>query len=76
MANKNGLDKHNSYRRNHNSPNLVLDGFLRERAQRYAELLANTGTFDYSPEAKQGTYGENLLMDCTFPNAPNIQCKP
>jgi len=51
------LRAHNRYRKRHDVTPLELSAELSEKAQKYAEHLANTNTFEHSGDP---VYGENL----------------
>ncbi|KAF6780192.1 hypothetical protein AHF37_00324 [Paragonimus kellicotti] len=57
QLNDEAIAAHNAYRSMHGCPNIQLDLDLANSAQKYAELLAATGTLVHS--ACEG-YGENL----------------
>ena len=60
------LARHNLYRRRHGVPDLVLSARVSQVAQRYAEHLARTDTFQHS----QGSgFGENLYY--SWSSSPN-----
>ena len=59
------LKDHNTYRAAHCAPALKLDDKLSHLAQKYAEELAKTNTFEHSTMTD---YGENLfLMESSKP---------
>ena len=59
---KSALDSHNNYRARHHVGKLVLDKELCDIAQKYAEQLARTGSFQHSHNTFHGdNMGENLF---------------
>jgi len=64
------LDQHNKYRAIHGVKPLVLDTKLSQHAQKYAQHLAKTSTFEHSDDPD---YGENLYW--SWSSDPNFKVK-
>jgi len=63
-------DRHNKYRTAHGAKPVSLDGQLSKHAQKYAEKLANSCTFQHSGDPN---YGENLYW--AWSSDPNFCLK-
>ncbi|XP_022791750.1 protein PRY1-like [Stylophora pistillata] len=59
-----GLDKHNYYRKIHNSPALSLSSQLNSDAQKTAERIAAQGKLVHTDDSELGEKGENLGKLC------------
>lgn len=46
----------------------MINGSLNTAAQKYADSLANSHSFDHSPAARSGKYGENLFKSWGSPS--------
>jgi len=64
------LDQHNKYRTIHGVKPLTLDSKLNAHAQKYAQHLAKTSTFEHSDDPD---YGENLYW--SWSSDPNFKVK-
>lgn len=64
------LDQHNKYRSIHGVKPLTLDSKLNTHAQKYAQHLAKTATFEHSDDPD---YGENLYW--SWSSDPNFKVK-
>ena len=63
LLNRISLDGHNERRRRHvDTPDLVYDPSLCADAQRHADLLASTETFEHDQSLGQKGLGENLYQ--------------
>lgn len=58
------LKLHNSLRKKHGAPDLVLNDRLNQIAQNYAKLIAQTHNFKHNDDIKSLNIGENLYYTC------------
>lgn len=68
-----GLVRHNELRAKHGTPALALDVSLNDKAQKYAQYLADNSQFQHSNDALTGKLGENLYYTCSYPTTPDIE---
>ncbi|XP_078365294.1 uncharacterized protein LOC144649635 isoform X2 [Oculina patagonica] len=65
-----GLNKHNKYRKIHNSPPLTLNSQLNSDAQSTAERIAAQGKLVHTDDSELGGQGENLAKFCATDETP------
>jgi uncharacterized protein YkwD len=68
-----GLVRHNELRAKHATPVLTLDVSLNDKAQKYAQYLADNSQFQHSNDALSGQVGENLYYTCSYPTTPDVE---
>ena len=63
------LSQHNTYRTTHRSPSLTSSASLNASAQRWAEQMASSGSFQHSSPSQRNNAGENLYVSYTTANS-------
>lgn len=63
------LSQHNTYRTTHRSPSLTASASLNASAQRWAEQMAASGSFQHSSASQRNNAGENLYVSYTTANS-------
>lgn len=68
-----GLATHNEFRQIHQVPAMTLDRQMCDKAEEYAQKLAQMGTLQHASQQEREGNGENLSMGCSTNQAQTME---